>query len=1759
MKKSKFKVFLSLVLAMVFLFNAFIPNIQASKADGFFCKSPFVGALSPGASGGVLRGAEVLPNATNRNYTFQELFSSSLRLSVFLGETEGDWVFAARDEGITESLEGEAKARMEERGKSREPCLTWRIDTFITDAIISLTSGLNNVVSFMVTSLFDSRFPDSAKYQAQSEDSKIVEAIGGTGNNDGIISELANSIYYPLMGLMSIIIGITLAYQGLVKKQFRMTINSVVWVLVALAIGVFIAEKPLMATRFPQKFTSTVVGCIMDGLNGVNCLDGSGSVSDTSSFVSDICKSSGSADGIDSSAAFRVNSLSCGVWKAFSLNSWTQAQFGYSFDELYTESPPSGASLYPHLGSSGVDSSLFCIQTGSSSSIAQIKSTGRGVFDSGQKVCNIAGAQLAVQSGMVSGKEAENIKVGLAKVAASDPIMFSRWALSRGTLSYATESAIGTFFALMALIVVTIKGHIFSFLATISIAFGPLFALLALDPGRGRRLFLGWAEAILGYILKFIATAVVVLVTIMLFGSLMSTLTGMTSVLAAIILSLSMKTYQNQFIEFIGAVNMGGQRLSNMGDTLTSKLDSGIEKTKDFGKISAGAMVGEKYASKKHNRDADYVGALKDAALRQAARSGNRMVKSTAQEFKRRDNKYEAESNRAKREQAELSKKKAIADSVEKSMADAASVKNTGAGVSKDTEAMINVIGLTVEGAMKKLNELGFYNVFTEDKSEKDKVSLSEVKVIEQNPTAGVVFQKDAKVVLSYDSGEKSEKSKEETGFGKETKENNKKPLDIPNVEDLDDKPKDNIKNSKKILENQTDKEYDTKDIDKIIATNNLNSLSDDERQELELLKSGKIDKLSPDLSNKLQIMNNEKADLSRRYWTGDSKAKEKLRNMDKANQIAGLYSKDISKMTPEAKATFMKLIADAVMGVPMAKTALSTYENATRLRNLNALNPNNKKKVAQYDTRRNELLSEYGKNRYQAIRQDGLNSNASDERIHSALIRNMKDINMKDYEDINNLASLLNNESIGKPTLEVNPDLGNLTTTLKGIDKSKWADTITEKAKTDIASQIKYAQSQGLDYKVADIDYGKIVKTATLGMNLNKSELASLTTQVGGNLSDYENILKDKKTMSDIEERLKKNDIVSKNGQVFTKMNEEQFRNLANNKNTKEMLANSVLPTIGEDVKANATEIERAIPKEIERRLNDKNNTLNKAEIEQEIREKMIDKAPIRNKKGEVLFDYDKEELTKVREDKVDELLTDKNLKDKLAKTSIPLNNIDIKADTLEIEKAILEEKDRIQKLNPERDRSDIEREIRQKALLKDPIKDLDGKVLFSYTQNDVDRITSQKVEDMLKGNNIKASVDEIKDAIPKEIARLKEQNPNVSEDQLRSYIEKGMEKKEPIKDTKGQVFFNYNDELKDKIQREKNLEEKTNIYATKEDIKKAFEEDVKKQSISVDLEKIKESVMNDAKRQRPIEDANGRPVFKYDQKDIDKIKSDRMFDVSDREKEMIVQQTAETLSQKTGKSIEEVTKKVNDAISKKPLIKDENGKILSNYTDEDKKRILQNMDIEISKDKIDEAISKEITRRKKEELTRKEEELIKDYVQKNDTGKKPIKTKEGKISFDYSDEYKNKLIEDNLTKASLEDIMKNMDKEVEKIKKSHKGISEDEAIDIFTNNVKKKQPIKDENGKVLFNYSDKDVSKILDFKSKTSKIEDETFNFFKTKPKKAKFSEKDELDLFIAENKEEVDKYVNRNTTGEDRDKNRYIKENKASIRGWMSRKRK
>lgn len=548
------------------------------------------------ARNSIKRDGIIKSNEPNRKWTVEEVFSNSTKFTSYYGEGEGDWTYANKvDRGAARaSLNGYdwSDATVQDNIKSLRNfgCFFSMGDGF-PNLGLNIASSIAGLISTVVGFLIGQDFMVES----------LVEIIGGVGGSDGLISIFFRSIYMPLVVLAFLFTAMTIIYKGLIKRQLREALSSIIWSTLAFVVGVTLMFIPSFLVGIPQAVTSTITTCVLGAINGENCL--TGDVTTPSLLTGIECSSR--IEGDSNSADMMVNGMSCTIWKTFVLEPWAEEQFGAPYSELYTADVPAGGSLWN--GLSGEDRQ-YCVNLASSQSADSIGHSGTIDMNRSDNstVCNIAVYQLYLMTEMEDSKNhsGDEYKLTTSFDKSTDPYD-ERWydiilpmakhntgwknwngqsrLLSR--IATANMSILAVSAAALVLIVLSVFGAAYKVIGVIMMAFAPLFLLFAVEPGRGRKIFLGWLETLISSMLKYFAITILIIVSLVLYAGVLSTTSGVVSFVSVIVLTVALLNYRSEVVDLIGASNMGGQKLSN-------KANKALDWTKKQGKEKGSALVG---------------------------------------------------------------------------------------------------------------------------------------------------------------------------------------------------------------------------------------------------------------------------------------------------------------------------------------------------------------------------------------------------------------------------------------------------------------------------------------------------------------------------------------------------------------------------------------------------------------------------------------------------------------------------------------------------------------------------------------------------------------------------------------------------------------------------------------------------------------------------------------------------------------------------------------------------------------------------------------------------------------------------------------------------------------------------------------------------------------------------------------------------------------------------------------------------------------
>lgn len=549
----------------------------------------------PGNSLNKLSGAE----DSSRKWTVEELFRRPINFSNYYGEGESTLLYANKvDRGlvrpwITEDI-WNAPGVQEKLESARTPgCLVARMNA-IPQLALRTSSGISWLASLMTGSLLGEDFMVSG----------LLDLIGGDGESDGLIGTFFNSIYMPLVVIAFVLMAGTLVYKGLIQMKLREALTSIIWSTLAFVIGVTLMFNPRMMAEIPQKATSVVTTCVLGALNGQNCLTNDVT---TPELLTDIECLSDTSSNDTSTVDMMINGMNCTIWKTFVLEPWAEEQFGVPYNQLYTKNEPAGGSIWANLPEG--QENLYCVNLESSRPASQMMNSDV-IVDGGDDntVCNVALYQLYLQTEMHDEVNHASDRYQLTTPSdgasydarwfdiivpmANDDSNWKYWAGPGRFMGRTASAAMGVIAISLAgavLITLGILGAVYKLTGVIMMAFAPLFLLFAIEPNRGRRIFLGWLETLISSILKYFAIAMLLVVSLMLYAGILNNTSGPASFISIIILTVALMLYRKEITDLIGATNMGGQRLTNQ---VAKKAEGAKKQIKQKGSAYVGGRIG---------------------------------------------------------------------------------------------------------------------------------------------------------------------------------------------------------------------------------------------------------------------------------------------------------------------------------------------------------------------------------------------------------------------------------------------------------------------------------------------------------------------------------------------------------------------------------------------------------------------------------------------------------------------------------------------------------------------------------------------------------------------------------------------------------------------------------------------------------------------------------------------------------------------------------------------------------------------------------------------------------------------------------------------------------------------------------------------------------------------------------------------------------------------------------------------------------------
>lgn len=497
--------------------------------------------------------------------------------------------------------------------------------TMISGTILGTAGLISNFTSIFVTKAVDPSFIcQDPKNEAGVTCINLLAVIagdGGAGDDGGIIGRLYSGLYMGLSVMAFLAVGVWAAWTGLAKRKLTSALGGIFTAVLIFGSGILLMGNPLLIAQLPMRVGTTLGGCVVMGVSGVNCLSSNSSDPNTAPKENTECfvDDAGEVD-VSRSLALVAKASSCQVWEAFVFQPWVAGQFGTSYKNLNTGGGPGEAGpLFQE--TNGTLDYWQKIKVGMYAADAKPTSI---CTDSttGYTYSNVALYQLNLMSNIhacskpyhqptaiktnqqvysdwvyVVDAMSQALKAGAGdtNTTSSDlQYMWSSWTGSYGLnrLSIAILAVVASIGGAAVLITTSALAIMYLFTGVLLTAFAPLFFLIGIVPGQGKKIFLGWVEKIVSAILKYFACVLWMMVTLQLYAAVLG---GANNGLGAtlifvIIVTLAMWMYRDEFLKMIGRANFGGTQFSNKLGDMGRNMASGAGRL--AGARAAGAAAG---------------------------------------------------------------------------------------------------------------------------------------------------------------------------------------------------------------------------------------------------------------------------------------------------------------------------------------------------------------------------------------------------------------------------------------------------------------------------------------------------------------------------------------------------------------------------------------------------------------------------------------------------------------------------------------------------------------------------------------------------------------------------------------------------------------------------------------------------------------------------------------------------------------------------------------------------------------------------------------------------------------------------------------------------------------------------------------------------------------------------------------------------------------------------------------------------------------
>lgn len=373
---------------------------------------------------------------------------------------------------------------------------------------------------------------------------------------EDIIKGLKDALYLEFLTPIIMLGALWLGYKGLVKKQSTEMATGALWMVGAAIVGFALIANPMFISSVVNKTVSAVTEGTITSITTVSTAsmakNGSGAaanvckVDDTGSSVT----TPGTNDKPKTASRNTVRMFQCNMWYSFMYTPWTIGQFGH---------PTSGAG-YEKTDYINKDFGKLDSKTPKLTDFPQKISFGTNQIDSNWAIymldnrVNYPGSERVSQGRAV-------VQVAAYELYRSDPNNIWKGENAGNRLTTATLSFVSALGAGIMIVIISMSMIVLELGLVILTLLSPLFLLIGVHPGFGRRIALGWLETIAGLAIKRIVLSMMLAIMIVFYSIILAasqTMDWLTAMIMVIAVSIGGITYKDQILRMFNNINLGG-------------------------------------------------------------------------------------------------------------------------------------------------------------------------------------------------------------------------------------------------------------------------------------------------------------------------------------------------------------------------------------------------------------------------------------------------------------------------------------------------------------------------------------------------------------------------------------------------------------------------------------------------------------------------------------------------------------------------------------------------------------------------------------------------------------------------------------------------------------------------------------------------------------------------------------------------------------------------------------------------------------------------------------------------------------------------------------------------------------------------------------------------------------------------------------------------------------------------------------------------